>query len=211
MVGAHLPESDDYETVAGFLMSSLGRVPQKGDDFEFEIYRFTWSRRTSGRSRRSACKLARAENGAAFQPTTSHAGARGPLDSYSNTSQIVTLFTRDQGLVSLLAKGSLRQSRRSSSFASPFDLAGWYDVVYRERSTELGLATEGRLIEGFDHLRRSYESYVEACFALEEALPEALSAARPSSSSYGERVLEAPRSGGGRAALRCHLVRRGAA
>ncbi|MCA8961807.1 MAG: CBS domain-containing protein [Planctomycetes bacterium] len=40
VVGAHLPESDDYETVAGFLMSSLGRVPQEGDDFEFESYRF---------------------------------------------------------------------------------------------------------------------------------------------------------------------------
>ena len=86
---------------------------------------------------------------------------------YSNTSQIVHLFTRDQGLVSLLAKGALRQGRRSSSFPVPFDLAGWYDIVYRDRSGELGLATEARLIEGFDHLRRSLPAHVEACFALE--------------------------------------------
>ncbi|MEM7262690.1 MAG: DNA repair protein RecO, partial [Planctomycetota bacterium] len=86
---------------------------------------------------------------------------------FSNTSQIVTVFTRDHGLVSLLAKGSLRQGRRSSSFPIPFDLAGWYDIAYRDRSTELGLATEARLIEGFDHLRHSYDAYVEACFGLE--------------------------------------------
>ncbi len=38
--GAGIPESDDYETVAGFVMSSLGRVPKEGDNFEFESYRF---------------------------------------------------------------------------------------------------------------------------------------------------------------------------
>ncbi len=87
--------------------------------------------------------------------------------AYSNTSQIVHLFTRDQGLVSLLAKGSLRQGRKSSSFPVPFDLPGWYDVSYRQRSGDLGLATEARLIEGFDHLRQSLPAYLEACLALE--------------------------------------------
>ncbi|MEM7262689.1 MAG: hemolysin family protein [Planctomycetota bacterium] len=40
LTGAEIPESDDYETVAGFLMSSLGKVPSQGDDFEFDSYRF---------------------------------------------------------------------------------------------------------------------------------------------------------------------------
>lgn len=40
VTGAELPESDDYETVAGFLMSSLGRVPQEGDHYDFEHVRF---------------------------------------------------------------------------------------------------------------------------------------------------------------------------
>ncbi len=39
-LGIKLPESDDYETVAGFLMSSMGRVPREGDDFEFDQYNF---------------------------------------------------------------------------------------------------------------------------------------------------------------------------
>ncbi|MCA8961806.1 MAG: DNA repair protein RecO [Planctomycetes bacterium] len=126
---------------------------------------------------------------------------------YSNTSQIVTLFTRDRGLVSLLAKGALRPTRRSSSFSSPFDLAGWYDIVYRDRSGELGLATEGRLIEGFDHLRRSFTAHVEACFALElsrklfrphDPHPEFLRGALSFLKLLGV--------GKGRLALRCHLV-----
>lgn len=86
---------------------------------------------------------------------------------YSNTSQIVTAFSRDLGLVSFLARGSSRLSRRSSSFPSPFDLGGWYDVVLKRGRGELDLATESRLVEGFDHLRRDLRGYLEACFVLE--------------------------------------------
>lgn len=86
---------------------------------------------------------------------------------YSNTSQIVTAFTRDLGVVSFLARGSSRLSRRSSSFPSPFDLAGWYDIVLRRGGGELELATESRLVEGFDHVRHDLRAYLETCFALE--------------------------------------------
>lgn len=86
---------------------------------------------------------------------------------YSETSQIVTLDTRDHGIVDLLAKGSRRPARRGSSFAEPLDLGGWYDLVYRPRRGELGLAHEARLIEGFPHVRESLGAWVEACFALE--------------------------------------------
>ena len=58
---------------------------------------------------------------------------------WSETSQIVTVDTRDHGIVDLLAKGSRRMARPSSSFAEPLDLAGWYDVVYRPRRGDLGM------------------------------------------------------------------------
>ena len=39
-IGRELPESDDYETVAGFVFCSLGKVPKEGDEFEWENLRF---------------------------------------------------------------------------------------------------------------------------------------------------------------------------
>ncbi|GEM_PF-262094 len=36
-----LPESEDYETVGGFVFSHLGRIPASGEDFTFENLRFT--------------------------------------------------------------------------------------------------------------------------------------------------------------------------
>lgn len=39
-LGVELPESDDYETIAGFIFSSLGRVPKEGDFFDLEQLRF---------------------------------------------------------------------------------------------------------------------------------------------------------------------------
>ncbi len=86
---------------------------------------------------------------------------------YSESSQIVTVDTRDLGIVDLLARGSRREARRGSSFAEPLDLGGWYDIVYRARSGDLGLATEARLIEGFPRLRDDLSAWLEACFALE--------------------------------------------
>jgi DNA repair protein RecO (recombination protein O) len=86
---------------------------------------------------------------------------------YSNTSQIVHVFGRDEGIFTLLAKGALRPPRRSSSFPTPFDLLGWYDIGYRVGRGEIRLATEARLVEGFDHLRRDLSAHVEACLALE--------------------------------------------
>ena len=86
---------------------------------------------------------------------------------FSETSQIVRVFTRDHGIVDVLAKGSRRPARASSSFPSPFDLGGWYDLNFRIRSTQLHLATESRLVEGFDHLRGNIGVWLEAVFALD--------------------------------------------
>jgi len=35
-----LPHEDEYETLSGFMMTSLGRVPQPADNFEWNSYRF---------------------------------------------------------------------------------------------------------------------------------------------------------------------------
>ena len=64
---------------------------------------------------------------------------------WSESSQIVTVDTRDHGIIDLLAKGSRRIARRSSSFAEPLDLGGWYDLVYRPRRADLHLAVEARV------------------------------------------------------------------
>ncbi len=86
---------------------------------------------------------------------------------WSESSQIVTIDTRDHGIVELLAKGSRRSTRKSSSFAEPLDLAGWYDLVYRPRKGDLHLALEAHLIEGFPQIRRELAAWLEACFALD--------------------------------------------
>lgn len=39
-LGWPVQDSDDYETIAGWLMSMLDSVPQTGDEFEFDGYRF---------------------------------------------------------------------------------------------------------------------------------------------------------------------------
>ncbi|MEE2883728.1 MAG: DNA repair protein RecO [Planctomycetota bacterium] len=86
---------------------------------------------------------------------------------FSETSQVIRVFTRDQGILDMLAKGSRRPARASSAFPSPFDLAGWYDLNYRARGTDLHLATEAQLVEGFDHLRRDLPSWLDATFVLD--------------------------------------------
>jgi putative hemolysin len=35
-----LPHEDEYETLSGFMMTSLGRVPQAADNFEWGGFRF---------------------------------------------------------------------------------------------------------------------------------------------------------------------------
>lgn len=89
---------------------------------------------------------------------------------YSETSQIVWVFTRDHGVLHVMAKGSLRLARKSSSFPAPFDGAGWYDMVIRAGRGDVHQVYEARLVEGFDHLRRSLPCYLDAQFALEVML-----------------------------------------
>lgn len=39
-LGFDLPEEYDYDTVSGFVMANLERVPQKGDEFEYDGFKF---------------------------------------------------------------------------------------------------------------------------------------------------------------------------
>jgi len=39
-LGVGIPESDDYETLSGFLLSKLGSIPKVGDKVEHGSYRF---------------------------------------------------------------------------------------------------------------------------------------------------------------------------
>ena len=40
MLGFELPEEYDYDTVSGFVMANLEKVPQKGDEFEYDGFKF---------------------------------------------------------------------------------------------------------------------------------------------------------------------------
>lgn len=86
---------------------------------------------------------------------------------YSETSQIIWAFTKDVGVVHLLAKGSLRPPQKSSSFNGPLNLAGWYDLVFRRGRSDMHTVHEARLVEGFDHLREDMGCYLDTCLALE--------------------------------------------
>ena len=40
-IGLPIEESDEYETIAGWVLEQLGRIPHVGEHFEYEGYRFT--------------------------------------------------------------------------------------------------------------------------------------------------------------------------
>jgi len=84
---------------------------------------------------------------------------------YSNSSQVVSFFTRDFGPVDGIAKGSHREK---NPFQGPFDLAVEYEVVFLERrSAGLAVLTEGVVLDGFRGLRSRWERHVAASHVLE--------------------------------------------
>jgi DNA repair protein RecO (recombination protein O) len=84
---------------------------------------------------------------------------------YSDSSQVVSFFTRDHGILDGLAKGAHREK---NSFQGPFDLAVLYEVVFIERrSAGLAIITEAALLDGLRGLRRRWKEYAGACHLLE--------------------------------------------
>jgi DNA repair protein RecO (recombination protein O) len=84
---------------------------------------------------------------------------------YSNSSQIVTIFSRREGLVEGIAKGS---QRLKSAFQGPFDLAVLYEVLFVRRARSgLVVFTESTVLEGFRGVRRDWHRYLATVHLIE--------------------------------------------
>ncbi len=86
------------------------------------------------------------------------------VTDYSNSSQVVSLFTPDRGLVDGLAKGA---HRLKNPFQGPFDLATLYEFRYLERANGLAILTDATVVDGFRALRRASWRYVATCHVIE--------------------------------------------
>jgi putative hemolysin len=51
-VGVEIPESDDYDTVGGFVLNHCGEVPEEGEIIAFDDYSFRVEERTAQRINR---------------------------------------------------------------------------------------------------------------------------------------------------------------
>jgi DNA repair protein RecO (recombination protein O) len=71
---------------------------------------------------------------------------------YSETSQIVTFFTRDTGKISAIAKGA---KRPKSSFGSPIEILSFGDIVFSQNARDsLATLTEFNQLPLFGSLRK---------------------------------------------------------
>jgi DNA repair protein RecO (recombination protein O) len=89
------------------------------------------------------------------------------LTDYSETSQIVSLFTASAGLVRLIAKGSRRSTRKR--FAAGLDLLEYGDVGYVPPRGDAGLGTltEWGQRDAFTGLRRDLVRQYGGLYAVE--------------------------------------------
>ncbi len=86
---------------------------------------------------------------------------------FSDTSQIVTFFTREAGILEGIAKGAYREK---NSFQGPFDLATLCEIVYLkppQPQPALRIIAEATQLEGYRGLRRSWDRHAAASFLLE--------------------------------------------
>lgn len=84
---------------------------------------------------------------------------------FSETSKVLTLYTRDMGKISVLAKGG---RRLKSNFEVALDLLSVCDIcVIRKPSAELDLLTEAVLDERFTGLRSDLKALYAAYFIAE--------------------------------------------
>ncbi|QDU63185.1 DNA repair protein RecO [Planctomycetes bacterium Pan216] len=84
---------------------------------------------------------------------------------FSETSKVVTLFSRDLGKLSVMAKGA---RRLKSSFEVALDLLSVCRICVRRKTTaELDLLTEAKLLERFDGLRRNLGALYAGYFIAE--------------------------------------------
>jgi DNA repair protein RecO (recombination protein O) len=88
---------------------------------------------------------------------------------YSETSQVLTLFSREHGVVKVLAKGAHRRTRAGAGrFDGGVDLLDLGEAVFTEDpKAELALLTEWKLQEGNLDLRRTLRGLYLALYAAE--------------------------------------------
>jgi DNA repair protein RecO (recombination protein O) len=86
--------------------------------------------------------------------------------NYSETSQVVTLFTQDSGKVSAMAKGS---RRAKSAFDGPIELFSFGDVVFTTKDSggQLAILTEFSQWPRFPKFKRDLYTLNAALFAAE--------------------------------------------
>lgn len=92
------------------------------------------------------------------------------LSDYSETSQIVTLFSRGHGMARLLAKGTRRNTK--DRFMPGLDLLERGEARFRLARPDAGLGTlmEWKQFDAFPHIRRALERVYAATYAAEATL-----------------------------------------
>lgn len=81
---------------------------------------------------------------------------------FSETSQVLHLYTRDSGKVHCIAKGA---KRGRSAFRGPFDVMVLYDVIRMEKQPgTLDLLTSAEPLRDFKTLRHDYPRFIAASY-----------------------------------------------
>lgn len=84
---------------------------------------------------------------------------------YSETSQVVRFYSRGQGKIACIAKGS---KRKKSAFHGPFDVLGVYDLIRIEKHTDaLDVLTQAEAVRTFPALAADFGRFAAACYVAE--------------------------------------------
>ncbi|WP_372366979.1 DNA repair protein RecO [Candidatus Uabimicrobium sp. HlEnr_7] len=86
--------------------------------------------------------------------------------NYSNSSQIMSLYTKDHGKISMLAKGSRNKSAKQ--FAGTFEPTLHVEVVYREKDANvLAIVREFEIVDYFYGVRSSLKYMYNAFYLVD--------------------------------------------
>lgn len=84
---------------------------------------------------------------------------------FSETSQVLHLYTREHGKIHCIAKGA---KRRKSSFRGAFDVLCLYDVIRLEKHTgAMDVLTQAEPLKEWRGVRRDLGRFAAACYAVE--------------------------------------------
>lgn len=86
--------------------------------------------------------------------------------NYSNSSQIVTLYTKNYGKISFIAKGS--RNNKSKKFSGSFEPTLHVEVVYRQKNVgALCVVREFDIVDHFYNVRKSLERIYNALYLVD--------------------------------------------